>query len=170
MAGDMGTNLTRRDALRRGTLLGAGAVWAAPAVRTLTMSSNFAAATSPVVGGEEVETTTTTVGETPTTTGQTPTTAGETPTTAGQSPATTAQTPTTAGASTGTIPTEVEGVVVTQAPGGSPQGPPIVSADQLPLTGVEARGGAVLGAGLLAVGAAIVAATKEDGPERPQSD
>ena len=142
MAGDMGTNLTRRDALRRGTLLGAGAVWAAPAVRTLTMSSNVAAATSPVVG-EEVEGTTTTLGETPTTSGETPTTSGATPTTVG---------------------TDVEGIVVTQPPGSDPQGPgiPVVSGDNLPLTGIEAREAALLGTGLLAVGAALVQATKKD--------
>lgn len=132
----MGTNLTRRDALRRGTLLGAGAVWAVPAVRSLTMSSNFAAATSPVVIGEEVETTTTTVGETPTTAGATPT----------------------------TVEAEVEGIVVTQPPGSDPQGPgiPVVSGDNLPLTGIEARDAALLGTGLLAVGAALVQATKKD--------
>jgi hypothetical protein len=143
MAGDMGTNLTRRDALRRGTLLGAGAVWAAPAVRSLTMSSTFAAATSPVVIGEEVEGTTTTAGETPTTAGETPTTAGATPT---------------------TVETEVEGIVVTQPPGSDPQGPgiPVVSGDNLPLTGIEARDAALLGTGLLAVGAALVQATKKD--------
>jgi len=148
MAGETGTNLTRRDALRRGTLLGAGAVWAAPAVRSLTMSSTFAAATSPVVG-EEVEATTTT-GETPTTAGETPTTAGETPTTAGETPT--------------TVETEVEGIVVTQPPGSDPQGPgiPVVSGDDLPLTGIEARDAALLGTGLLAVGAALVQATKKD--------
>lgn len=136
MAGEMGTNLTRRDALRRGTLLGAGAVWAAPAVRTLTMSSTFAAATSPAVIGEEVEGTTTTAGETPTTAAGTPT----------------------------TVETEVEGIVVTQPPGSDPQGPgiPVVSGDNLPLTGIEARDAALLGTGLLGVGAALVQATKKD--------
>lgn len=113
----MGTDLTRREALRRGTLLGTGAIWAAPAVRSLTMSSNFAAATSPVVAGEEIEATTST-----------------------------------------TIPTEVEGIVV--------------SGGQLPFTGVEARNAAVLGAGLLAAGATIVHATKKDRPvgDQPESE
>jgi hypothetical protein len=146
MAGEMGTNLTRRDALRRGTLLGAGAVWAAPAVRSLTMSSTFAAATSPAVIGEEVEGTTTTAGETPTTAAGTPT----------------------------TVETEVEGIVVTQPPGSDPQGPgiPVVSGDNLPLTGIEARDAALLGTGLLGVGAALVQATKKDraATDAPKSD
>jgi hypothetical protein len=153
MAGEMGTNLTRRDALRRGTLLGAGAVWATPAVRSLTMSSNFAAATSPVVIGEEVE-------ATPTTTGETLTTAGETPTSAGAPPT--------------TDDAKVEGIVVTQPPGSDPQGPgiPVVSGDNLPLTGIEARDAALLGTGLLAVGAALVQATKKDrtAVDVPKSD
>jgi hypothetical protein len=112
------------------------------------MSSNFAAATSPVVIGEEV--TTTTAGETPTTAGETPTTSGETPTTAGATPT--------------TVETEVEGIIVTQPPGGDSQGPgiPVVSGDNLPLTGLEARDAALLGTGLLAVGAALVQATKKD--------
>ncbi len=120
MAGEMGTNLTRRDALRRGTLLGAGVVWAAPAVRTMTMSSNFAAATSPVVDDNQVEVTTTEAAD-------------------------------------------VEGIVVTQP--GTPQvtsGAAQVSGGQLPFTGIEAGEAALLGAGMLAVGAAIVSATKQD--------
>lgn len=100
------------------------------------MSSTFAAATSPVVIGEEVDATTTTASETPT----------------------------TAGATSTTVETEVEGIVVTQPPGSDPQGPgiPVVSGDNLPLTGLEAREAALLGTGLLAVGAALVQATKKD--------
>jgi hypothetical protein len=140
MAGEVGTNLTRRDALRRGTLLGAGVVWAAPAVRTLTMSSNFAAATSPVVDDEEVEGSSTT--------------------------ATTADGP--GGSADTTQPgddddnTGVSGVVVSQP--GSPQvssGTPMVSGGQLPFTGIEAGEAALIGAGMLAVGAAVVRATKQ---------
>jgi hypothetical protein len=46
------SGLTRREALRRGAFLGAGAVWTIPTVRTLTMSSNYAAVPS---GGVEPE-------------------------------------------------------------------------------------------------------------------
>lgn len=155
MAGDSGTNLTRRDALRRGTLLGAGVVWAAPAVRTLTMSSNFAAATSPVVDDEEDEVLTTG------SEGTTPTTADGASTTAG-------------GPNDDDI-TEVSGIVVSQP--GAPQvgsgqvsgGQIQVVSGQLPLTGIEAGEGALLGAGLLAVGAAIVRANKQ-AVEPPESE
>lgn len=161
MAGDMGTNLTRRDALRRGTLLGAGVVWAAPAVRTLTMSSNFAAATSPVVDDEEVEVSPTTAE------GTASTTAEETTPPAGGPNATDDDDDTT----------EVSGIVVSQ-PGapqvssGAPQvsgGQIQVASGQLPLTGIEAGEAALLGAGLLAVGAAIVRATKQ-AVEPPESE
>lgn len=161
MAGDMGTNLTRRDALRRGTLLGAGVVWAAPAVRTLTMSSNFAAATSPVVDDEEVEVSPTTAE------GTTSTTAEETTPPAGG--------PNDTGDDDDT--TGVSGIVVSQ-PGapqvssGAPQvsgGQVQVASGQLPLTGIEAGEAALLGAGLLAVGAAIVRATKQ-AVEPPESE
>jgi LPXTG-motif cell wall-anchored protein len=46
------SGLTRREALRRGAFLGAGAVWTIPTVRTLTMSSTYAAVPS---GGVEPE-------------------------------------------------------------------------------------------------------------------
>lgn len=38
--------LTRREALKKGTLLGVGAIWMAPAAHTLQMSKQFAATTS----------------------------------------------------------------------------------------------------------------------------
>lgn len=153
MAGDTGTNLTRRDALRRGTLLGAGVVWAAPAVRTLTMSSNFAAATSPVVDDEE---------DVVPTTGSEGTTDGATTTAGGPN-------------DDDDDITEVSGIVVSQP--GAPQvgsgqvsgGQVQVVSGQLPLTGIEAGEGALLGAGLLAVGAAIIRATKQ-GVEPPESE
>jgi hypothetical protein len=93
-----------------------------------------------VIGDEE---TTTTLGDTPTTAGETPTTVGGAPT---------------------TVESEVAGVVVTQPSGSNPQGPglPVIAGDDLPLTGMEARGAAVLGTGLLAVGAALVQATRKD--------
>lgn len=40
--------LTRREALRRGTLLGIGMVWVTPRVDSFTMASQYAQATSPV--------------------------------------------------------------------------------------------------------------------------
>jgi len=154
MAGDMGTNLTRRDALRRGTLLGAGVVWAAPAVRSLTMSSNFAAATSPVVDDEEVEVSPTTAE------GTTSTTAEETTPPAGG--------PSDTGDDDDI--TEVSGIVVSQPGAAQVSGGQVqVASGQLPLTGIEAGEAVLLGAGLLAVGGAIARATKQ-AVEPPESE
>ena len=112
------------------------------------MSSTLAAATSPVVGGNETSSTTTTVQ-----TGTTPPGGGQT---------------------TSTVETEVEGIVVTQPPGSDSQGPgiPVVSGDNLPLTGIDAREAALVGTGLLAVGAALVQATKKvrSAVDAPKSD
>jgi len=168
MAGDMGTNstefvisgVTRREALRRGTLLGAGAVWAAPAVRSLTMSQNFATATSPFVDDEEVEK----PGipeEPPGTTEEQPPGGGTSTkppdTTVGGEVVTKDDEPKTSN------PDEVKGIQVSRPGVNQAQ----VQAGELPLTGIEAVDAAVLGAGLAAAGAAILKATQPD-PD-PQS-
>ncbi len=114
--------LTRREVLLRGTFLGAGAAWSAPMVRTLTMSQDYAAATSAEVEPVEVTTPTTT-----------------------------------------TVPTEVGGISVTK-----PDPSQVQASGELPLTGLEVGDTAILGAGLMAAGAALIRATKPD-PERSQS-
>lgn len=72
--GNTPREITRREALRKGSLAGLGMMWVTPAVTTIEMSAQFAQATSPVpetTAPPEVESETV-VNETPETTGAAP--------------------------------------------------------------------------------------------------
>lgn len=52
---ESGTGISRRDALKRGTLLGLGLVWVTPQMSSFSMTAQFAQATSPVPETTEPE-------------------------------------------------------------------------------------------------------------------
>ena len=54
--------LTRREALKRGAVLGAGVIWATPVVQSLAMSPAMAQTTSPVPGTTQPSVSNTSVG------------------------------------------------------------------------------------------------------------
>lgn len=155
--------LTRRQALRKGTLLGAGAVWAAPAVRTLTMSSNFAAATSPIVDPGDTET----PPKNPPTDGPGD---SEDPTVNPTEPPTEVddnevddkevddnEVDNEVGDNEVESDSPVVGGIQVTNPGANQ-----VQSGELPLTGLDVGDTAVLAAGLMAAGAAVLKATKPD--------
>lgn len=153
--------ITRRQALKRGLVIGTGVVWATPVVQVIRVSKAYAQTTSPGngedVGGGRVEQP---PGNGGNGNGVTPPGDGVTP--PGD---------------------EVKDVVVTQpedpnvpaqvAPGDITAQAPVTEteAETLPLTGIEVLPLAALGGGLLASGAASLKIAHEmegsDGPSEP---
>ncbi|HKX75292.1 MAG TPA: hypothetical protein VJR05_07865 [Acidimicrobiia bacterium] len=165
--------ITRREALRQGTLFGAGAVWATPALSSITMSANLAAATSPTIPPPDDNTP-----PPPDDNSPPPDTNNPPPDTNNPPPDTNNPLPDTNNPppDTGKPPTEVEGDEVTTsttAPtsvGGisvtQPNPSQVQAGGELPLTGLEVADTAILGAGLLAAGAALLKATEPDKGQR----
>jgi hypothetical protein len=54
---ETGRGITRREALKRGTVLGLGLVWVTPEMSSFRMTAQFAEATSPVPEAEVSDTT-----------------------------------------------------------------------------------------------------------------
>ena len=164
--------ITRREALRKGTLAGLGMVWVTPAVTSVEMSPALAQATS----GPETDTTqgqgntsTSNGGTTPTSNdGTTATTSdvGNTSSSAG------AQASSTAGGATSSS-QDVRSQTTAQGTTGGPTAAPEtqVLADDLPFTGLPLEQLLPLAGGAVATGAAIVRAArdKEDPDSGPSS-
>ena len=151
--------ITRREALRQGTLFGAGAVWATPALSSITMSANLAAATSPTIPPPDDNTPPPPDDNTPPPDSNTP------PPDTNNPPPDTGKPPTEVEGdevtTSTTAPTSVGGISVTQ-----PNPSQVQAGGELPLTGLEVADTAILGAGLLAAGAALLKATEPDKGQR----
>lgn len=160
--------LTRREALRRGTLAGLGLVWAAPSVQSINMSVQYAQATSPTP-----ETTIPGNGTTEPTTG--PSTESTTGSTADST--TRATTESTTGSTTesitpsgeSTTPETEDTTVETASPPevdageeeAEPEAADEVLAGELPFTGLQLEQLLPLAGGAIATGAAAVRLAKE---------
>jgi len=157
-----GGGLTRREALRRGSLAGLGLVWAVPRVDSITMSAQYAQATSPVP-------TATTQPENDTTQPENGTTGPENDTTQpenGTEP-TTEGTPveSTSPTSDGTSEPTVKETIIEASP---PEGE--VVADDLPFTGLPLEQLLPLAGGAIATGAAVVRLARERKVEPKSSE
>lgn len=148
-----GSELSRREALRRGALAGLGLVWAPPAIQQLTLRAESAQVTSPVP--EDT----------------TPTTEGEG---GGQTTTTTTTTQPSGGGPTPQVnepPTDVGGISI-QQPNPTPQevAAEQITADELPFTGLPADQLLPLAGGMLASGAAALHMAREKKVGRHQAD
>jgi len=163
---EVGGGITRRDALRRGTLAGLGLVWVTPQVASFTMTAQFAQSTSPVP-----ETTVPGDSTTDPTTGNT--------TVESSTPSNETTQPEVEGTTVETIAPEVKGTTVettqtTQAAAGGTHvvaGPGVkdeVLSDQLPFTGLPLEQLLPLAGGVIATGAAAVRMARER--KHPEAD
>lgn len=154
MAEETGRGITRRDALRRGSLAGLGLIWVTPQMSSFTMTAQFAQATSPVT-----ETTQPGSQTTEATTG---------PTTEKTEPSTGPTTVETQPPSTESVEPTVRGTTVEPTTPSTAKGPESrseiedeVLSGQLPFTGLPLEQLIPLAGGTLATGAAVLRAARE---------
>lgn len=155
------TGITRREALRKGTLAGLGMVWVTPAVTSIEMSPALAQATS----GPKTDTTqgqgntsTSNGGTTPTSNGGTTATTSDVGNTSSSSGA---QASSTGGGATSSS-QDVSAQTTSQGTTGGPTAAAEdeVLADDLPFTGLPLEQLVPLAGGAIATGAAIVRAAR----------
>lgn len=172
------SGITRREALRKGTMAGLGMVWVTPAVTSIEMSPALAQATS----GPKTDTTqsqgntsTSNGGSTPTSNGGTTPTStdvGGTSTSIddnGTSSSTGVQASSTGGGATSSS-ADVNSQTTSQGPTAAPRDE--VLADDLPFTGLPLEQLLPLAGGAVATGAAIVRAARnkqESDPVNPEA-
>lgn len=151
-----GSGITRREALRKGTLAGLGMVWVTTAVTSIEMSPELAQATS------GPKTSTTQPG------GETSTSNGDSPSTSSSSQATSTE------AGQPSTSADVKSQTTSQgstAPSSGPTAAPQdeVLADNLPFTGLPLEQLLPLAGGAVATGAALVRAARDKDSSDPKS-
>jgi len=164
-----GGGLTRREALQRGSLAGLGLVWAVPRVDSITMSAQFAQATSPVPTDSTQPENDTTQPENGTTRPENDTTQPENGSTQpqnGTEPTTDATTVESSSPSSNGTSQPIGGGTTVEA---SPPDDEVLASD-LPFTGLPLEQLLPLAGGAIATGAAAVRLARERKVELESSE
>lgn len=169
-----GSGITRREALRKGTLAGLGMVWVTPAVTSIEMSPELAQATS----GPKTSTTQP-GGETSTSNGDNPSTSSDTRNTSTsvgnqQTSTSSSSQATSTEAGQPSTSADVKSQTTSQgatAPSSGPTTAPQdeVLADNLPFTGLPLEQLLPLAGGAVATGAALIRAARDKDSSDPKS-